>query len=294
MEITVSKNAGFCPGVRRADEGVMELVHARSKNSLIFTLGNLIHNRIYVESLESHGVKSIDLGDAERIVRENPDKEIFFVIRTHGIPKPDEEYLRNLTKLHSGVRILDMTCPYVKRIHDIAAKNTNDETCFLLYCDRNHPEAKGIMSYANGEKHAFSSLEELEALGKLSKVPILCSQTTQNLLEFEKIKKFLKKLYTNLIFFDTICNVTEIRQNEAILLAKESDAMIVLGGKDSSNTRKLYELCSAHCTDTFFAESSADLNNLDFLANKEKIGITAGASTPDDIILEVIKQWKKN
>ena len=175
-----------------------------------------------------------------------------------------------------------------KRIHNIADENTDDSTVFLLFCDPNHPEAIGILSYAHGEKHTFSSLSELENIKIGDKKPIVCSQTTQNLSEYKKIKNFFKKLYTNSIFFDTICSVTENRQNEAIQIARSSDAMIVIGGRDSSNTRKLYDLCRLECPKTLWIESVTELYT-DFPDNAKCVGITAGASTPDGIITEVFK-----
>ena len=148
------------------------------------------------------------------------------------------------------------------------------------------------MSYANGEKLAFSSIAELSACDFHNKTPILCAQTTQNLVEFKKNRKFLENLCTNAIFFDTICSVTENRQNEAIRIAKESDLMIVIGGHESSNTHKLYDLCSLECH-TVWIESIADLQT-DFPDNAKCVGITAGASTPDGIITEVLKEMEEN
>ncbi len=292
MNITLAENSGFCTGVKRADKFINTLIS--ENNGKIFTLGKLIHNRLYNENLEKLGVKAIEFSDIESILKNGQNEKIKIVIRTHGIEREKDSKLRALCNENPNLQIYDMTCPYVKKIHDIAKNNTNDNTVFLLYCDPNHPEAKGIMSYAEGEKYAFSSLDELKEIQIKEKTPILCSQTTQNLLEFKKIKNFLEKLYTNLIFFDTICSVTEKRQNEAVALAQKSDAMLVIGGRDSSNTRKLFDLCSKACDKTFWIESKDDLLNLDFQSFVNNIGITAGASTPDDIILEVIKQWKKN
>ncbi|MBQ7333747.1 MAG: 4-hydroxy-3-methylbut-2-enyl diphosphate reductase [Clostridia bacterium] len=292
MNITLAENSGFCTGVKRADKSINALI--KDNDGKIFTIGNLIHNRLYNEKLESLGVRSINITDIESILKENPSEKIKIVIRTHGIEKNQDLYLRMLCEKNSNLHVYDMTCPYVKKIHEIAKSNTNDDTVFLLFCDPNHPEAKGIISYAQGEKYTFSSLEELKKIQIGKKVPILCSQTTQNLLEFKKIKNFLEKLYTNLIFFDTICSVTEKRQNEAVAIAQSSDAMIVIGGRDSSNTHKLFDLCSEACEHTFWVESKDDLSKIDLPSVLNNIGITAGASTPDDIILEVIKQWKKN
>ena len=288
MKITLSKNAGFCPGVRRADDGVMKLLCESDDSTLIFTLGELIHNKVYVRSLEEKGVRAINLNEAERVILDNPGKKIVFVIRTHGIPKPDEEYLRSLADEHEGVSVLDMTCPYVKKIHDIAARETGDDTYFLLYGSRNHPECIGTISYAKGDRAIISNEEELKSIDFKGKIPILCAQTTQNLLQFIKFKNFLKKVCTNAIFFDTICNVTENRQYEAIELAKRSDAMIVIGGKQSSNTEKLYHLCKEVCPKTLWVETAAELST-DFPDSAKSAGITAGASTPDGIIMEVFK-----
>jgi len=291
MNITLAKNSGFCTGVKRADNAIKELI--KENDGKIFTLGKLIHNRLYNEKLESKGVRAIEVREVEGILKQFPDEKINVVIRTHGIERQLEEHLRNLALENPNLNIYDATCPYVKKIHEIAKNNTNEDTVFLLFCNPGHPEARGIMSYANGEKHAFSSLLELEKIEIGKKTPILCSQTTQNLLEYEKIKIFFKKLYTNLIFFDTICNVTEKRQNEAVAQAKNTDAMLVIGGKESSNTRKLFDLCRDIKENTFWIESADDLNKIVLPKDVINVGITAGASTPDDIILEVIKTMEK-
>ena len=285
--VTLSKHSGFCPGVKAADKRVHGLISSLN-GSRIFTLGHLIHNRHYNNELERLGVISISLDEVEPTYLASPDIPMVVVIRTHGIPREDEEYLYTLCEKHPNLSVQDATCPYVKRIHKIAAENTAEDTHFLLYCDPNHPEAKGILSYANGIKTPFSSLAELESIVIGDKTPILCSQTTQNLVEFKKIKNFLKKLYTKAKIFDTICSVTENRQDEAIKIAKSSDAMIVIGGLDSSNTRKLYDLCRIECPNTVHVESIADLDP-EIPGKFKNIGITAGASTPDGIIMEVFK-----
>ena len=233
MNITVSENAGFCPGVRRADEKLRTLM---KNDGNIYTLGTLIHNRIYNEDLEKSGVKAIEFSQIDDIIRLSENQKVTLVIRTHGIPKEEDEYLARASEEHPNFKVVDMTCPSVKRIHKIAAENTNEDTTFILFCNKTHPEAIGIMSYAKGEKYAISSPEELQNIDLNKKIPILCSQTTENLGTFSEIKKILKKLCTNAIFFDTICSVTEKRQTEAVQLAAVSDLMIVVGGRDSSNT----------------------------------------------------------
>ncbi len=288
MKTELSKYAGFCPGVKNADKTVRSLIDNKASGH-IFTLGHLIHNRLYNEELEGLGVKSIELSEVEANLKASGEEKMTLVIRTHGIPKEDEELLYDLQKTYSNLKIVDATCGYVKRIHKIAEENTGDDTVFLLYCDPEHPEAKGILSYAKGDKIAFSSLSEVENLDFGTKQIILCSQTTQNLKEFKKIKKFFKKVYTNSIFFDTICIVTENRQNEAIEIAKRSDLMIVIGGRTSSNTKKLYDLCMLECPNTVLIESAAELDRSLLSGGAMCAGITAGASTPDGIITEVFK-----
>ncbi len=288
MEIILSKNAGFCPGVRRADEAVKKLISERRSDDLIYTLGPLIHNGSYISALEKEGVCSIDISDVERLIDENGGKNLTFVIRTHGIALKDDAFLSEIAKKNDRVRIVDMTCPSVKRIHKIAERETGENTFFILFGSKTHPESVATISYAKGSSAIISSEEELLKLDLQGKTPILCAQTTGNLLQFIQIKKILKKLYTNAIFFDTICNVTENRQYEAIEIAKRADAMIVIGGRDSSNTQKLYALCKEICPKTLCIETAAELST-DFPDSAKCAGITAGASTPDGIILEVFK-----
>lgn len=288
MQILLSENAGFCPGVRRADNAVRELIKNRKSDEIIFTLGPLIHNGVYVSSLEEEGVRALKISELSSIIENNPEKKLTFVIRTHGVSVDDNMYLRRIEAENPNVKIVDMTCPSVKRIHDIAVKNTDENSFFILFGSPTHPESVASLSYAKGEKAIISSPGELEKLDLQGKLPILCAQTTANLLQFIQIKKTLKKLYTNAIFFDTICSVTENRQYEAIDIAKKSDVMIVIGGRDSSNTEKLYSLCGQVCPKVLWIETAAELLT-DFPDSAHCAGITAGASTPDGIIMEVFK-----
>ena len=288
MEIILSKNAGFCPGVRRADDTVNSLISRRCSGESIYTLGPLIHNGVYVRSLEALGVYSISLDALEDKLISAEGLPVTLVIRTHGISKDENGRLDVLKERFPNLRVVDMTCPSVKRIHKIAEENTNEKTYFLLFGSPTHPESVASISYAIGEKCIFSSPEELQSIDFQGKTPILCAQTTANLLQFIQIKKILKKLYTNAIFFDTICNVTENRQYEAIDIAKRSDVMIVIGGRDSSNTHKLYSLCSEVCPKVLWIETAEELT-ADFPDSVKNAGITAGASTPDGIIMEVFK-----
>ncbi len=287
MEVILAKNAGFCPGVKRAVDKAL----AYKDVPHTYTLGALIHNPVFLKRLEDMGIRSIEFDEIFAELDAIAPKTMHLILRTHGVPKEQETALRALASESGRLDIIDMTCPFVKNIHRIAEDNTSDKTTFIHFCHKDHPEALGNMSYAKGEKHAISSLDELKMLNLDGKIPILCSQTTENLVEFKKIKNFLKNLYTNAIFFDTICSVTEIRQTEATALAKVSDGMIVIGGKNSSNTQKLFALCKEHCKETICIESASEIPK-DFPIGKQKIGITAGASTPGDIITEVLKLWK--
>ena len=262
------------------------MIRERADGERIFTLGKLIHNDIYVNELKELGVSSISIEDCERILEESTDAKTTFVIRTHGVTRETEIYLNSLKERFPKLNVVDMTCPSVKKIHKIAEENTNEDTFFVLFGNEAHPESQGIISYAYGEKVIISTEEEAKRLNTLGKIPILCVQTTQNLVQFIKIKKIFEKLYTNAKIFDTICSVTENRQNEAIKIAKQSDVMIVIGGRDSSNTHKLYDLCRESCPQTLWIESAAELK-ADFPDSAKSAGITAGASTPDGIITEV-------
>ena len=295
MKVTLAKNAGFCFGVKRAAD-FAESMTPVPPGKRVCIIGKLIHNRIYNRYLEERGIEFITPSQVTKIAEMSDLIPTDIIIRTHGITADEEAKLDSLAEVHPGLKIHDMTCPYVKRIHRIAEENTGENTFFILYGDPEHPESRGIMSHARGEKICISSLDEFNALTASNdfsgKVPVLCAQTTQNSQEFKKIKKNLQNLYTNCVFFDTICSVTENRQNEAIDLAGKSDLMIVIGGKDSSNTSKLYRLCSEHCPRCIWIESLTELTT-DFPDRVKNAGITAGASTPDGIITEVFKAMEE-
>ena len=295
MSVTIAKHAGFCFGVRRATDFVETLVERSGDITDIYTIGSLIHNRHYNEALASKGVHALSVSEAESAVMRARERgrRCTFVIRTHGIPREDEALLRGLAERFPEVTVEDLTCPFVKRIHKIAAEETDEDTLFILLGNPSHPEVLGIMSHAKGEKVALGTFSEIdEHLGfrhNQQKRLVLAAQTTQSLQEWKKTQKNIEKLYTNCIFFDTICSVTEKRQTEAKALAQRCDRMVVVGGLDSSNTRKLYELCLAECPDTVRIESASDLTDEYKTDATKNVGITAGASTPSGIILEVYK-----
>ena len=298
-KVTVAKNAGFCFGVKRAADKIEDAVKEATRER-IFTLGHLIHNPTYNKRLEEKGVKALEFSEVAEIAAsatENSPVKLF--LRAHGVPLEVEQALEKIKADNEFFIYEDCTCPYVKKIHKIASEYSSEDNIFILMGSESHPEAIGIMSYFSGEKYVFDSKESLELAvknGKLvnlhKKTAILAAQTTFNLVEWEKTQKFIKNLCTNPIIFDTICSVTEKRQLEAADLSRRCDAVIVIGGRESSNTAKLAGICKANCENTVWIEDAAEL--ADFLPNThENVGIVAGASTPSDIIEEVNKKMSE-
>ena len=300
-QVKVAENAGFCFGVKLAADKI-EARLGTGGNTRLFTLGHLIHNAVYNKRLEEQGVRSVTLAEMVEIAkdasRERPQK---LFIRAHGIPKDTENRLVRLQKENPNFTYEDCTCPLVKKIHRIAEEHSGEDNIFILFGDATHPEVVGIMSYFSGEKYVFDSpesfsqaVEKGELCNLNKKTPIFALQTTYNLSKWKKTQKILKKLCTNPIIFDTICNVTEKRQLEAEALASDSDVMIVVGGRESSNTAKLADICRAHCSHVAWVESVSELSDLDpNIYTHEKVGIVAGASTPSDIIEEVYKKMSE-
>ena len=277
MKITLAKTAGFCFGVNRAVNMLYDLV---SKGVNVCTLGPIIHNPQVVVDLESKGVNIIDdISDASE------SKKV--VIRTHGVEQSILKYCEN-----NALDYIDATCPFVKKIHKIVQKNSSKDLPVLIAGDKKHPEVIGIKSYCNGACFVFNSVDELDEIFKNNsfnseKPFVVVSQTTFSTKEWKKCVKKIKILYTNAIIFDTICSATEERQAEALLLSKENDAMIIIGGRTSSNTAKLKAVCEPNCL-TYLIETAEELQDI-ALCDVKSIGVTAGASTPDSIIKEVIK-----
>ncbi|MDD6729014.1 MAG: bifunctional 4-hydroxy-3-methylbut-2-enyl diphosphate reductase/30S ribosomal protein S1 [Eubacteriales bacterium] len=274
--IKLAKTAGFCFGVDRAVNLVYELIE---KGEKVCTLGPIIHNNQLVSDLESKGVKIID------DISQCPDGYTV-VIRTHGVEKSVIDDADS-----KGIKYINATCPFVLKIHKIVSEQP-DGTVTLIAGDENHPEVMGIRSYCKGKSFVFKNEEELQKILEENKLcdeksPICVSQTTFSLKEWKKCEKILKKLYTNFRIYSTICNATADRQEEAASISKEADAVIVIGGKHSSNTCKLRDVCKANA-DTYLIETAEELKNID-LSKYRNIGVTAGASTPSVIIKEVLK-----
>ena len=277
MQITLAKTAGFCFGVNRAVTMLYDLVNDGVKVS---TLGPIIHNPQVISDLERRGVKILESAESA-----SPDAKI--VIRTHGVEK---DVLSLCEEKHFDY--IDATCPFVKKIHKIVNENSKPDLPVLIAGDKNHPEVVGIKSYCKGKCYVFNSAAELDSIFNNvdfdEKNPfIVVSQTTFSTKEWEKCVKKIKILYTNAFIFDTICNATEERQAEALLLSQKNDIMIIIGGRTSSNTAKLKAVCEPNCP-TYLIETAKELLDIDF-CGVNSIGVTAGASTPDGIIKEVLK-----
>ena len=283
MKITKAETAGFCFGVNRAVNMVYDLLEEGKK---VCTLGPIIHNPQLVAELEGRGVRIVSSPEE---VKEGET----LVIRSHGVEKSVYDKAYNL-----GVDVADATCPFVAKIHKIVAENSAKGAVTIIAGDKDHQEVKGIIGHCLGEYFVVASEEELDAVLENEKIIsennlIFVSQTTFNAQIWEKLQKKLKKLYTNAKIFDTICNATSLRQSEADKLSKLSDAIIVIGGRHSSNTAKLYSVCKHNCDKTFLIETASELC-FDSLKDCRNIGVVAGASTPAGIIKEVIDTMMEN
>ncbi|MBQ7320518.1 MAG: 4-hydroxy-3-methylbut-2-enyl diphosphate reductase [Clostridia bacterium] len=307
MNITVAENAGFCFGVRRAADTLEQALRDAKPGERICTLGHLIHNDTYNERMRRRGVQAVEENDLDAIAAAaTPEHPACVLIRAHGIPRSTRRKLDACAAQNPSFRYVDCTCPFVTKIHHIATENSprgeGEETVFLVMGSADHPEVKGFVSCFEGETHVFQSAQELEDALKSGKivnlhkrVPVFAAQTTFHLCEWKKSIEILKNLCTNAIIFDTICSVTEKRQAEAAALAQTHDLMIVIGGRESSNTRKLYHICREFCPDTIWIESADELKtqNINPFSHR-KVGIVAGASTPADVIEEVHKTMSEH
>ena len=296
FSIEIAKNSGFCFGVTKATQAVEAEIEKKISGQRIFTLGTLIHNDVYNARLKARGVDVVCVDDLVRLASEaTDDATVKVFVRAHGIDVATEELLQKLQRENPYFSFVDCTCSYVKKIHRIVEENSDKDSVLLVLGSQGHPEVKGFVSRFEGEKFIFSDANEFESVidqnrEKIidAKCTILVAQTTQNLCEWEKTKKLLKKVCTKSIIFDTICSVTEKRQIEAKALAGKSDFMIVIGSKSSSNSRKLYSICKENCHNTVMIENADELAKFIPFTHK-KVGIAAGASTPRDIIQEVQK-----
>ncbi len=275
MEVKVAKTAGFCFGVERAVEHVYEQI--QKGQPPIYTLGPIIHNEEVVKDLEKKGVKVLPDIDCLRELNEGT-----VIIRSHGVGKAIYDRIKQ-----QGLCLVDATCPFVKKIHRIVQEQNQLGRRIIIIGDSSHPEVEGIQGWADERTLVVKNEKELNDLPDLRKEKLcIVSQTTFNYNKFkELVEKFSEKGY-DILVLNTICNATQERQVEAERIASQVDAMIVIGGKNSSNTRKLYEICRKECINTYYIQTLGDLDP-ESVSSVRSVGITAGASTPNNIIEEV-------
>lgn len=279
MKITVAKTAGFCFGVRNAIEVAKK--ESEKRQGPIYTYGPLIHNHDVIAQLEAQKIFAVE--HAEEL---NEGDTV--VIRAHGVGEAVYEMLAQ-RQLH----VVDATCPYVKKIHQIVRERGKMGDQIIILGDPKHPEVQGIRGWCIKKPYIYQTEDEIrENLPEIQNAYTLVAQTTFDQYKFRKIVEFLDKMEYNLYVCPTICTATAQHQKEALELAKSNDAVIVIGGKHSSNTRKLYNLCLSQCENTYYVENAEELVKLkpDALA----VGITAGASTPDYIIQEVVSKMSES
>jgi len=292
MKITVAKGAGFCFGVRRAHDILEKKIVEKRLGERVFTLGSFVHNPTVIEELAKKGVRVIEDGDLKALFLDaSAESPVTVLLRAHGVSCQLKETLAEYTNKNPYFQTVDCTCPCVLKIHGIVERETSidaNNSVLLVYGDSEHPEVKAIVSYAKCPYVVFKTFEELEALDLSGKRVIMVEQTTQLITECKLYKKYLRDRLTNLIIYDTICKVTEERQKETAVLADSVDMMLVLGGRSSSNTNKLYKIAKEHQPQTYFVENASELP-LACIRPETNLGITAGASTPDSLIEEAIK-----
>ena len=290
MEILTAKTAGFCFGVQRAVDRVYEILEETDEP--IYTLGPIIHNEEVVSNLEKRGVHAISEEDIPKL------KKGRIIIRSHGVGRKVCEKIHRL-----GLSYEDMTCPFVKKIHRIVEKAGEEGNMVLILGDRTHPEVLGICGWCQGPFQVIASCREAEdfSLPENQNVTVV-SQTTFNYNKFKDIVEILQKKSYDVNVLDrpncysilnTICSATQERQTEARQIAAAVDTMLVIGGKHSSNTQKLFEICKSECENTYYIQTPVDLDS-DMFQRSSFVGITAGASTPKRIIEEVQRHVRKN
>ena len=281
MEVLTAKTAGFCFGVERAVREAQEA--AKEADGIVYTFGPIVHNETVIRDLEKQGIVSIP---DEAALKDVP-KGSTILIRAHGISRALENRLKD-----EGYRLIDATCPFVKKIHRLAEKYDREGLQVVVAGDAAHPEVIGICGYAESAA-VVSSTEELCEIAKKKNGKIcLLAQTTFNHKKFKNMVENLEDLGYNATIADTVCSATRERQEEAADLASRADVMIVIGGKDSSNSQKLYEICKRNCNRTYFIQTAADLMT-NWWCGVNIVGITAGASTPKTIIKEVQTNVRK-
>ncbi|GAB6267667.1 MAG: 4-hydroxy-3-methylbut-2-enyl diphosphate reductase [Smithella sp.] len=275
MEIKLAKTAGFCMGVRRAVDIVLDIAQHETRRR-IYTYGPLIHNPQTIELLKSRGVKPI-----ENIEEIKNKENAILIIRAHGIAPAERRKIKE-----SGIKIIDATCPKVGYVQSIIKKHAALDYMVVIVGDKEHPEVDGLLGYAGDHGVIIATLNDVDRLSCPEKVCVV-AQTTQDFDNYSKIVEKIKELCPQAVVFNTICSSTEKRQAEVIAMASEMDAMFIVGGKNSANTRRLADLAQKQQTPSFHIETPAEMENINFIPYN-RIGVSAGASTPNWIIDRVM------
>ncbi|MBS6644713.1 MAG: 4-hydroxy-3-methylbut-2-enyl diphosphate reductase [Clostridiaceae bacterium] len=275
MEVIVAKTAGFCFGVKRAVDKVYEQIRTAQKP--IYTFGPIIHNEEVVKDLEEKGVQVLNSQEELKKLESG-----IVVIRSHGVGKHIYDLLKS-----KNIDIVDATCPFVTKIHKIVQDQKAAGRRVIIIGNEHHPEVEGIRGWADSSAVVLETPEQVDNLG-FPEGEKLCivSQTTFNYNKFQELVEKISKKGYDILVLNTICNATQERQVEAKRIASEVDAMIVIGGSNSSNTQKLYDICKKECKNTCYIQTLSDLNP-ESVTSVRSVGITAGASTPNYIIEEV-------
>ena len=277
MNVELAKTAGFCFGVKRAVDTVYQQIE-QYRGEKIFTYGPIIHNEEVIKDLRSHGVEV--LNDEEELKTADAD---VVVIRSHGVAK----YIYDIME-ERGITCVDATCPFVKKIHKIVAEKSAEGSYIVIVGNGEHPEVQGIRGWAGEQVTVVQTPEDAERFELPDKDQKVCivAQTTFNYNKFKELVEIISKKRYDIVVLNTICNATEERQQEARKIAADVDAMIVIGGRHSSNTQKLFEICKEECKNTYYIQTLEDLD-VHSMQSMSCVGITAGASTPNKIIEEV-------
>ena len=275
MKVIKAQTAGFCFGVKRAVDQVYDL--AAKEKEPVYTYGPIIHNEEVVRDLEEKGVQVLNGKEDLLSVKKGT-----VVIRSHGVAEEVYDLI-----CENGLNLADATCPFVKKIHRIVRREGENGREIVIIGNANHPEVEGIRGWCVSKVTVIGTEEEAEEFEPNSDTGVcVVSQTTFNYKKFNKLVEILSKKRYDILVLNTICSATKERQEEARDIAKRVDAMIVIGDKRSSNTRKLFEICSNACADTYYIQTLDDFD-MNQLRSVETVGITAGASTPKKIIEEV-------
>lgn len=274
MKIHITSNSGFCFGVKKAVETAL-MAAKDFKGRKIYTYGPIIHNHQVTEYLASVGVEIIE--DLDKVPGE------IVIVRSHGVPRAFYDQASALR-----IQVIDTTCPYVRKVQQLAMKYHNDGYRVVIMGDANHPEVIGINGWTGFSSIVMAGIDNLESLKHEPKLCFL-AQTTLSLELWKKLENAVGDFPGEVVLYNTICAATEDRQKECQELASKVDLMIVIGGKHSSNTQKLFQIASQHCSNAIHIENASEML-MNLIGKYDNIGITAGASTPDWIIKEVIEQ----